>query len=157
MTSRPKVSLLGLSCCEASRLLSESMDRELSRRERWSLRFHTIVCSACRRFARQCGWIRDVVSQAPDAVREQLAAGAMGLSAERRLQIKRLLTDAQRAEGRLGIELISMSESRQQSLLDQILRELAAGHPPRGVAQQRVAVAVDPVGRFAELCRHFLR
>jgi hypothetical protein len=96
--SEHKVSLLGLSCCEASRLISESLDRELTRRERWSLRVHTLLCTACQRFARQTTMIREAIANIPESVREAWSDSAAKLSAERRAQIKRLLTESRRAE-----------------------------------------------------------
>ncbi len=98
MNTEQKVPLLGLSCREASRLISASLDRELSRRERWSLRLHTLFCAACRRFAQQTQMMRDAIAAMPDAFRERWSAGTATLSAERRAQIKRLLAEAQRAD-----------------------------------------------------------
>lgn len=42
-----------LSCKEASRLLSQSLDRKLSWKERLELRFHLFICDMCKRFAKQ--------------------------------------------------------------------------------------------------------
>jgi hypothetical protein len=93
-----KVSLLGLSCREASRLISESLDRDLTRRERWALRIHTCLCHACRRFSRQTQVIREAVARMPDALRERWSDSACKLSAERRAQIKHLLAEARKAD-----------------------------------------------------------
>lgn len=98
MNSQQKVPLLGLSCREASRLISESLDRDLTRREVWSLRLHTLLCSACQRFARQSEMIREAISQMPNALREKWTDSAAKLSNERRTQIKRLLSEARQAE-----------------------------------------------------------
>ena len=49
---------MNLSCQQASRLVSESMDRRLSRWERVSLRIHLVICSYCRRVRRQLDWLR---------------------------------------------------------------------------------------------------
>lgn len=100
MNSQEKVPLLGLSCREASRLISESLDRELTRRERWALRFHSMLCTACRRFAQQTRWIRDAIANLPDAFRKEWSDRTAKLSAERRSQIKRHLAEARRAESR---------------------------------------------------------
>lgn len=98
MNSDQKVPLLGLSCREASRLISESLDRELTRRERWSLRIHTFICTACQRFARQTRLMRDVLTNMPAALRETWSDGAAKLSDERSAQIKRLLAEEQQAD-----------------------------------------------------------
>ena len=42
-----------LNCHQATILMSEAQDRELSRRERWSLGMHKALCGACRRFQSQ--------------------------------------------------------------------------------------------------------
>ena len=47
-----------LSCKQASEIISQSLDRRLSLRERLSLRFHTFICEACRRFGQQLNTLR---------------------------------------------------------------------------------------------------
>ncbi len=42
-----------LTCKQASALVSQSLDRRLSWRERLGLRLHLVICAACARFARQ--------------------------------------------------------------------------------------------------------
>lgn len=42
-----------LSCKQASKLLSQSLDRKLSWKERIELRFHLLICDMCTRFAKQ--------------------------------------------------------------------------------------------------------
>jgi hypothetical protein len=42
-----------LSCREATRLMSESRERELAASERLSLAMHKAICAACRNFERQ--------------------------------------------------------------------------------------------------------
>lgn len=95
--SRLHVPRLNLSCREASRLASESLDRELARHERWSLRIHSTLCPACRRFVEQLRAIRGALVALPNIARERwLGAGA--LSAERRERIKLALIEARRGE-----------------------------------------------------------
>jgi len=97
MKKQESVPLL-LSCREASRLISEALDRELTRRERWALRIHTIMCSACRRFSAQLIVLRQTVGKMPDRFRQQWPAQPTRLSQERRATIKRLLAEAGRRE-----------------------------------------------------------
>ena len=52
-----------LSCKEASRLLSQSMDRELSLGEQTRLRLHLTLCDACRNFNRQLKQLRQAVAR----------------------------------------------------------------------------------------------
>lgn len=44
---------LTLDCRKASRLSSDARERDLSRAERWALRSHLAICSACRRVREQ--------------------------------------------------------------------------------------------------------
>ena len=52
-----------LSCKEASRLLSQSMDRELTLGEHARLRVHLALCDACRNFNRQLKQLRQAVAR----------------------------------------------------------------------------------------------
>jgi Putative zinc-finger len=47
-----------MSCHAATRMLSDSQDRQLNLKERMSLRFHTAMCTACRRFGNHMNIIR---------------------------------------------------------------------------------------------------
>ena len=51
-----------LSCREASRLLSQSMDRKLRLGERARLRVHLALCDACSNFKRQLQALRKGVA-----------------------------------------------------------------------------------------------
>lgn len=48
-------------CREVSRLVSESLDRELSLPQRLGIRFHLLMCRYCTRFARQLEKVRNLV------------------------------------------------------------------------------------------------
>jgi hypothetical protein len=50
-----------LSCKQASRLLSQSLDRRLSWRERMGLRLHLMMCDVCQRFGKQIVMMRRAV------------------------------------------------------------------------------------------------
>ncbi len=52
---------LKLQCDEATLLLSEAQERPLALGERAVLRMHTWVCSSCRNFGEQLGFIRQAV------------------------------------------------------------------------------------------------
>jgi len=54
-----------LSCKEASRLISEGMDRRLSLTERIGLRLHVGICDACTRFTSQVKFLRDALKAYP--------------------------------------------------------------------------------------------
>lgn len=50
-----------LNCREATRLYSEAQERELTFKERALLRMHIAMCSGCRNFGEQMGFLRDVM------------------------------------------------------------------------------------------------
>ncbi|MDZ8118218.1 zf-HC2 domain-containing protein [Pontiella agarivorans] len=54
-------------CKEISTLVSESLDRELSLRERMAMRVHLMMCSLCRTYSRQIGQLRSILQGAAKA------------------------------------------------------------------------------------------
>lgn len=50
-----------IQCDEATRLLSDAQDRQLGAGERTVLRMHTWMCSGCRQFGAQVGFIRQAM------------------------------------------------------------------------------------------------
>lgn len=52
-----------LTCKQASQLLSQSLDRRLTRGERFSLRFHLLICRFCQRFWQQLSGLRNAIRQ----------------------------------------------------------------------------------------------
>lgn len=56
---------LRLSCKEASRLISDGMDRRLSITERIALRLHVGICDACTRFTAQVQFLRRALKAFP--------------------------------------------------------------------------------------------
>jgi hypothetical protein len=54
-------------CREVHRLVSEGMDRDLSRVERTRMRLHLLVCTACMRFSGQMKLLRRALRQGPPA------------------------------------------------------------------------------------------
>jgi len=52
-----------LTCKEASRLVSESLDRSLDLRERLSLKVHLMMCTGCTQFNRQMAHLRKLTKQ----------------------------------------------------------------------------------------------
>jgi len=86
-----------MTCKHATLLLSESEERQLSSRERWGLRFHVVICAACRRFKKQLQFLRLLLSQASPKMLAAVYASDASLSEPRRQEIKTLLRRA--AEG----------------------------------------------------------
>ena len=68
------------SCRKATRLVSDALERPLTRRERWSLRVHLLICSFCRRYRRQLRRLETLLAvggEAPDGdVPPRLGAAA---------------------------------------------------------------------------------
>jgi hypothetical protein len=56
---------LRLSCKEASRLISQSMERRLSLAEGIALRLHVRICDACTRFTSQMKFLRRALKAYP--------------------------------------------------------------------------------------------
>jgi hypothetical protein len=52
---------MNLSCKEATRLMSQSQDRELSLGERAALKLHLAVCRGCRAASAQLEFLRRAV------------------------------------------------------------------------------------------------
>lgn len=49
-----------MNCKQATRLLSDQLERPLGRGEKLSLRFHLMMCRACRNFGGQMGLLRSL-------------------------------------------------------------------------------------------------
>ena len=56
--------VVSLTCDESSRLLSDAMDRDLTRVERTALRMHNLTCKSCKRFIEQLEFLRRAASGA---------------------------------------------------------------------------------------------
>jgi hypothetical protein len=86
--------ILSLSCEKSSRLLSDELERPLSRVERAALRIHLMLCHRCRRFRRHLQQLR--------AMAQHLTAGTLAgedflppLSPAARARINEAITRAQ--------------------------------------------------------------
>ena len=45
--------ILTLKCKESTRLVSESLDRDMPFAQRWAVRLHAVSCRSCGRYAKQ--------------------------------------------------------------------------------------------------------
>ena len=52
-----------MKCKEASHLISQTQEGQLSWRQRFGLHFHLILCDACTQFSRQLVMLREAVRQ----------------------------------------------------------------------------------------------
>jgi hypothetical protein len=75
-------------CDELARVMSESLERRLSARERMRLRLHFLICDYCRRYLGQLRTMRDTARERPE---ESLPDAA--LSADARERIRRALAE----------------------------------------------------------------
>ena len=55
-----------LTCKEATRLVSQGMDRRLGVGERVRLRVHLAICDACTQFTRQMAFLRKAMAKLGD-------------------------------------------------------------------------------------------
>lgn len=85
-----------LSCKEVSRLVSESLDRELSLGQRVSLRLHLLMCSLCSRFRRQMAFLHQAARAFGQAGEADELSAQIRLSSEARQRIKQALARGDR-------------------------------------------------------------
>ncbi|MDP3679133.1 MAG: zf-HC2 domain-containing protein [Methylotenera sp.] len=55
-----------MTCKQASQLISQSLDRPLTWSERVQLRFHLLICNACRHFKQQLNQLYFAIQQLKD-------------------------------------------------------------------------------------------
>lgn len=75
-----------LNCKQTSLLVSQSLDRRLTWRERWAVRAHLLICVYCRRFKQQLLWIRSHLSRWQQHVAENQSLGLSTVAKERMTQ-----------------------------------------------------------------------
>ncbi|HEY7240786.1 MAG TPA: zf-HC2 domain-containing protein [Burkholderiales bacterium] len=55
-----------LTCKEATRLVSQGLDRRLGPAERLALRLHLLICDGCSNFRKQVAFIRRTLAHLAD-------------------------------------------------------------------------------------------
>jgi len=80
-----------LSCKEVSRLVSESMDRNLSLWQRVNLRIHLSMCRLCSGFGKDLNDLREAARQQRDEVEREPGFADSTLSAEARERIQQAM------------------------------------------------------------------
>ncbi len=78
-----------LSCKEVTRLISESMDRELPFGQRMALRMHLFMCKFCSRYRRQMVLIREAMRHYLEEIEPSEPLPSISLSLEAREKVKR--------------------------------------------------------------------
>lgn len=81
-----------LSCKEATRLVSDSLDRKLPFRLLLPLRIHLLLCKFCDRYRKHLLFIREAVRRHPDRVEGHEEPSSPAISHEARERITRFLT-----------------------------------------------------------------
>ncbi len=82
-----------LRCREISKLVSESMDRQLPLGQRMQLRMHLMLCRLCAGFARQTHLLRRAAKQESERSAADVSAPEATLSEEARERIKAALRE----------------------------------------------------------------
>ncbi len=57
-----------LNCKQTSQLISQSLDRSLTLRERFALRLHLLVCKYCKQFSQHLQTLRVAIKTMVDSV-----------------------------------------------------------------------------------------
>ena len=83
--------MLTLTCKRAAALLSASLERAPSLRERLSLRLHLRLCAACARYKSQLRLLRRVLRERARRIEGQADADVPALSPDARTRLKRSL------------------------------------------------------------------
>jgi len=74
------------SCRKASMLVSASLDRPLSRRERIAMRLHLAICVYCRRFVKQARFLQQIGAARSKALAEFVADVHLPAAAAQRIE-----------------------------------------------------------------------
>ena len=73
-------------CQEIVKIVSASLDRKLTMRERWVMKVHLAACKPCERYMEQSRFLNLAVHELDDKLKNELFAGR--LSSEARERIK---------------------------------------------------------------------
>ncbi len=82
-----------LDCKQTSQLISQSLDRSLTLRERFALQLHLIVCKYCKRFSQHLQTLRVALKQMTESIENN---NAIEMPSETRKRIADLV-EANRA------------------------------------------------------------
>ena len=89
--------ILSLSCDESSRLISDDLERPLSRAERTALRLHLVLCRRCRGFRRNIKALRNLLRRRTERCVTGEDSGP-ALSSDERARLREKLARAQSEE-----------------------------------------------------------
>jgi hypothetical protein len=78
-----------ITCEEAARLMSESLDRKLPLGQRMALRMHLLMCKLCPRFWRQLQFLRNATGRFVKEAEREVPFPFESLSTDAQERIKR--------------------------------------------------------------------
>jgi len=78
-------------CKEVTRLMSDSLDRRLSLRQRIEVKWHLLICTWCERYKRQLLFIREALRYSLAPVEDKESPPTTSLPPAARERIKRVL------------------------------------------------------------------
>ncbi len=84
--------ILTLNCEESTRLVSESLDRQLPRSDRVAVKLHALCCRSCRLFRRQMLFLRETIRCRTAAMTADTPDSGPSLTPEARERIIQALT-----------------------------------------------------------------
>ncbi len=84
-----------LRCREISKLVSESMERQLPFREQMHVKIHLMMCRLCSGFSRQMRLLRRAAHESPDRLGPDEGAPDASLPEEARTRIKAALRNSE--------------------------------------------------------------
>ena len=84
------VRLLTLPCADVARLVSDSLDRPLTRGQRAAVRLHLLYCLACRRYRNQVLFLRRAMARLREGLQGP-APAPVAMPPEVRERIRRAL------------------------------------------------------------------
>lgn len=86
--------LLTLKCRDAATILSATLDGEVSRSDRWAMRLHMMVCSACRLYRRQTLLLRELLRELSGRLETGASRGGEHLSEGAKQRLREMLEQA---------------------------------------------------------------
>lgn len=88
-----------LSCKEVTRLVSESLDRELPLYQRLAIKAHYRICEFCARYYQQMLFIREAFRHYSAKIEDPDPSSTSSLSLEARERIKRRILEQDQKKG----------------------------------------------------------
>ena len=82
-----------LSCKEAARLLSQSLEERLPFRRRVSLRFHVMMCHLCRRYGKQIRLLDQIFRKHGEIEDDTADTTGASLSSDAKARLKAVLSE----------------------------------------------------------------